>query len=105
MFKAKVWQFDVQGKGTKIPIERHQFDVQGDAPETSGQATTALLSRGGRSGYPEISGQVIRVFKILGFENRYSKLQWVLQYPKIRVRVFPNYPNCCVGFIKTYTPY
>jgi hypothetical protein len=42
-------------------------------------------ARGGRSGYPKISGRVIRVFKISGFENRYPKLQWVLQYPKIRV--------------------
>jgi hypothetical protein len=30
--------------------------------------------RGGRSGYPKISGRVIRVFKISGFENRYPKL-------------------------------
>jgi hypothetical protein len=42
-------------------------------------------SRGGRSGYPKNSGRVIRVFKISGFENRYPKLQQVLQYPKIRV--------------------
>jgi hypothetical protein len=42
-------------------------------------------TRGGRSGYPKISGQVIRVFKISGFENRYPKLQRVLQYPKFRV--------------------
>jgi hypothetical protein len=41
--------------------------------------------RGGRSGYPKISGRVIRVFKISGFENRYPKLQRVLQYPKFRV--------------------
>jgi hypothetical protein len=41
--------------------------------------------RGGRSGYPKISGRVIWVFRISGFENRYPKLQWVLQYPKIRV--------------------
>jgi hypothetical protein len=45
----------------------------------------ALAARGGRSGYPKILGRVIRVFKISGFENRYSKLQRVLQYPKIRV--------------------
>jgi hypothetical protein len=44
-----------------------------------------LLTRGERSGYPKISGRVIRVFKISGFENRYPKLQRVLQYPKIRV--------------------
>jgi hypothetical protein len=36
------------------------------------------VSRGGRSGYPKISGRVIRVFKISGFENRYPKLQRVL---------------------------
>ena len=35
--------------------------------------------------FPETSGPVIRVFKISGFENRYPKLQRVLQYPKIRV--------------------
>jgi hypothetical protein len=44
-----------------------------------------VTSRGGRSGYPKISGRVIRVFKISGFENRYPKLQRVLQYPKFRV--------------------
>jgi hypothetical protein len=42
-------------------------------------------ARGGRSGYPKNLGQVIRVFKISGFENRYPKLQRVLQYSKIRV--------------------
>jgi hypothetical protein len=42
-------------------------------------------TRGGRSGYPKISGRVIRVFRILGFENRYPKLQRALQYPKIRI--------------------
>jgi hypothetical protein len=42
-------------------------------------------ARGGRSGYPKISGRVIRVFKISGFENRYPKLQQVLQYPEFRV--------------------
>jgi hypothetical protein len=62
-----------------------------------------LSGKGGRSGYPKFSGRVIRVFKISGFENRYPKLQRVFQYPKIRV--FPNYPNYCVGFIKTHTPY
>jgi hypothetical protein len=30
---------------------------------------SAGWSRGGRSGYPKISGRVIRVFKISGFEN------------------------------------
>jgi hypothetical protein len=44
-----------------------------------------VFRRGGRSGYPKISGRVIRVFKISGFENQYLKLQRVLQYPKIRV--------------------
>jgi hypothetical protein len=44
-----------------------------------------VFFRGGRSGYPKISGRVIRVFKISGFENRYPKLQRVLQYPKFRV--------------------
>ena len=42
-------------------------------------------ARGGRSGYPKISGRVIQVFKISGFENWYPKLQRVLQYPKIQV--------------------
>jgi hypothetical protein len=32
----------------------------------------------GRSGYLKISGRVIRVIKISGFENWYSKLQRVL---------------------------
>jgi hypothetical protein len=44
-----------------------------------------LGRKGGRSGYPKISDRVIRVFKISGFENRYPKLQRVLQYPKIQV--------------------
>jgi hypothetical protein len=44
-----------------------------------------FINRSGRSGYPKISGRVIRVFRISGFENRYPKLQLVLQYPKIRV--------------------
>jgi membrane protein YqaA with SNARE-associated domain len=44
-----------------------------------------LAGRGGRSGYLKILGRIIRVFKISGFENRYSKLQWVSQYPKIWV--------------------
>jgi hypothetical protein len=48
------------------------------------RAATPVL-RGGHSGYPKISGRVIRVFRISGFENRYPKLQRVLQYPKIRV--------------------
>jgi hypothetical protein len=47
--------------------------------------TNYMSTRGGHLGYPKISGRVIRVFKILGFENRYPKLQRVLQYPKIRV--------------------
>jgi hypothetical protein len=47
-----------------------------------------LVNRGGRSGYPKKSGRVIRVFKISGFENRYPKLQRVLQYPKFRVPEF-----------------
>lgn len=55
-----------------------------------------------RSGYPKFSGRVIY---ISGFENRYPKLQWVLHYPEFQVRVFPNYPKCCVNFIKTHAPY
>jgi hypothetical protein len=51
------------------------------------------------------SGRVVLVFKILDFENRYSKLQRVSQYPEFWVRVFPNYPNCCVSFIKTHASY
>jgi hypothetical protein len=43
--------------------------------------------RGGRSGYPKFSCRVIRVFKILGFENRYPKLQCVFQTV---VRVHPQ---------------
>jgi hypothetical protein len=46
---------------------------------------SSFVHRGGRLGYPKISSRVIRVFKISGFENRYPKLQRVLQYPKIRV--------------------
>jgi hypothetical protein len=44
-----------------------------------------VVIRGGCSVYPKVSGRVIRVFKISGFENLYPKLQHVLQYPKIRV--------------------
>jgi hypothetical protein len=69
------------------------------------------LPRGGRSGYPKISGRVIRVFKISGFENRYPKLQRVLQYPKILVPAisgsdsgFPKLPELLCRFHKsTYT--
>jgi hypothetical protein len=50
-----------------------------------GVGSFGAAARGGRSGYPKFSGRVIRVFKISGFENRYPKLQWVFQYPKIRV--------------------
>jgi hypothetical protein len=41
--------------------------------------------RGGRLGYPKISGRVIWVFKIFVFKNRYPKLQRFLQYPKFWV--------------------
>jgi hypothetical protein len=43
------------------------------------------IPRGGCSSYSKISGRVIWVFKISGFENQYPKLQRVLQYPKIQV--------------------
>jgi hypothetical protein len=59
-----------------------------DRISTESQPKSVLVGaipRGGRSGYPKILGRVIRVFKISGFENRYPKLQRVLQYPKIRV--------------------
>jgi hypothetical protein len=48
-------------------------------------AHRTLSGRGGCSGYPKILGRVFQVFKILGFDNRYPKLQRFLQYPKIRV--------------------
>jgi hypothetical protein len=65
---------------------------------------------GGRSGYPKISGQVIRVFKISGFENRYPKLQRVLQYPKLRVPEIsgsgiPELPELLSLLHKTHAPY
>jgi hypothetical protein len=44
-----------------------------------------VRTRGGRSGYPKNLDRIIQVFKILGFENRYPKLQRVLQYSKNRV--------------------
>jgi hypothetical protein len=37
-----------------------------------------LALRPGRSGYPKISGRVIRVIKISGFRKCYPNLQWVL---------------------------
>jgi hypothetical protein len=71
-----------------------------------------ILSRGGRSGYPKISGRVIRVFKISGFENRYPKLQRVLQYPKLRVPEIsgsgsgiPELPELLSLLHKTHAPY
>jgi hypothetical protein len=60
--------------------------------------STSPWARGGRSGYPKISGRVIRVFKISGFENRYPKLQRVLQYPKIRVPEISGTRNFGFGF-------
>jgi hypothetical protein len=69
-----------------------------------------MSARGGRSGYPNILGQVIRVFKISGFKNRYPKLQRVLQYPKIRVPEIsgsgiPELPELLCRLHKTHTPY
>jgi hypothetical protein len=55
------------------------------SPTHDGNRLVSVCIWGGRSGYPKFSGRVIRVFKISGFENRYPKLQRVLQYPKIRV--------------------
>jgi hypothetical protein len=94
-----------QGKFASAVLQHGTFD----APFSFSQAL-GLIGGSGRSGYPKISGRVIQVFKISGFKNRYPKLQRVLQYrkfgyPKFWVRVFPNYPNYCVGFIKTHTPY
>jgi hypothetical protein len=60
---------------------RHLFLTDDD----EGQPPLLQRIRGGRLGYPKISGRVTRVFKISSFENRYPKLQRVLQYPKIRV--------------------
>jgi hypothetical protein len=54
-------------------------------PQAGSVANWLLSGRGGRSGYPKISGRVFRVFKFLIFENRYPKLQRILQYPEIRV--------------------
>jgi hypothetical protein len=74
---------------------------------TTGFVSQSGGGRGGRSGYPKISGRVIRVLRIdtrnyNGFCNTRK-----FGYPKfrVRVRVFPNYPNYCVGFIKTHTTY
>ena len=70
------------------------------------------LVRGGRSGYPKISGRVIQVFKISGFENRYMKLQRVLHYPKIQVpRILglgsgiSELPELLCQLHKTHAPY
>jgi hypothetical protein len=70
--------------GTKRNRER-LVPLQKSATKASKRVLTLPSSRGGRSGYPKISGRVIRVFKISGFENRYPKLQRVLQYPEFWV--------------------
>ena len=54
-------------------------------PDVSFPGSNCVIVRGGCLGYPKNLGRVIQVFRILGFENRYPKLQQVLQYPKIRV--------------------
>jgi hypothetical protein len=59
------------------------FENQGKFILITGR--TSPPSRGGRLGYSKISGWIIRVFQISGFKNRDSRLQRVLQYPKIRV--------------------
>jgi hypothetical protein len=53
---------------------------------------------------------VTQKFRVLRIDNRnyngfYNTRKF--GYPEfwVRVQVFPNYPNCCVGFIKTHTPY
>jgi len=43
----------------------------------------------GHSGYPKISG---RIFRVSGFQKCYPKLAGEKKNPKIRVRVYPNYP-------------
>jgi hypothetical protein len=43
-----------------------------------GLGKIAISPRTGRSGYPKISGQVIRVIKISGFRKSYPKLYRVL---------------------------
>jgi len=60
------------------------------------------LARGsspGHSGYPKISGQVIRVAKNSGSRNQYPIFTPKNYYPmfgypiiRVQVRVFPNYP-------------
>jgi hypothetical protein len=69
----------------EISHPRGLFTGSGGCTAVTRDGKKFPTNRGGHSGYPKISGRVIRVFKISGFENRYPKLQRVLQYPKIRV--------------------
>jgi hypothetical protein len=81
-------------------------------PEIHVYCFLMLFTRCGRSGYPKISGRVIRVFKISGFENRYPKLQRVLQYLKLRIpRILglgsgiSELPELLSQLHKTHAPY
>jgi hypothetical protein len=77
---------EVDFKLSLAPLSRRGLIFEPSGQEiTQYLVSTSVAFRGGRSGYPKISGRVFRVFKISGFENRYPKLQRVLQYPKIRV--------------------
>ena len=51
------------------------------------------MSMAGHSGNPKNSGRVFRVLRISGFEICNSKSARKNRNPKIRVRVYPIYPN------------
>jgi hypothetical protein len=79
MPRPRLWHTD------RFGVARLAARANRPMPSRAGSSVWSTIARGGRSGYPKISGRVIQVLKISGFENRYPKLQRVLQYPKIRV--------------------
>jgi hypothetical protein len=114
---VEFWKWDQSGSdGIHLStIDIREFDEMKKLEmffmEETGLDNCCMVDiRGRRSGYPKISGRVIRVFKISGlridtqnYNGFYNTRKF--GYSVFRVRVFPNYPNCCVGFIKTHTLY
>jgi hypothetical protein len=88
------------------PLSTATTSAAGDAASPSA-ATSPPANRGGRSGYPISSGQVIQVLRNLGNENHYPISAPEKHYPQIRVPAksgsgsgYPIYPK---SIIKVYS--